>query len=93
MKEEEIDEGINVCCVIADSLRWDVFVDAEPNNILTLGKARKGYSVGNSTMTSIHGYLMNHPPIGIGRGFFVHGKPQEVHYKTVRERSRYGGLA
>lgn len=77
MKIEEIegDEAIkpNVCCVISDSLRWDIFVDANPVNILKLGKARKAYSIGSSTGPAMHGYLMNYPPIGIGRGLFVSG--------------------
>lgn len=77
MKIEEVEgsEAIkpNVCCVISDSLRWDVFVDANPVNILKLGAARKAYSIGNSTGTAMHGYLMNYPPIGIGRGLFVSG--------------------
>ena len=63
----------NVCCVIADSLRWDVFVTANPTNILKLGRARKVYSIANSTLPSLHGTLMNYPPIGIGKGLFVEG--------------------
>lgn len=81
MEEDEVG-GINVCCVIADSLRWDVFVEADPLNILQLGRARKAYSIGNSTSISMHGYLFNHPPIGVGRGFFVHGKPRKTRYET-----------
>jgi len=77
MEESEIDEGINVCCIIADSLRWDVFVDAKPANILKLGRAQKAYSIGNSTGTAMHGYLMNYPPIGIGKGLFIHGQAEE----------------
>ena len=85
MKQVEVenDEGIeapkpNVCCVIADSLRWDVFVTANPTNILKLGRARKVYSIANSTLPSLHGTLMNYPPIGIGKGFFVEGKTRDI---------------
>jgi len=81
MKESEVGK-VNVCCVISDSLRWDTFVDAEPLNILKLGKARKAYSVGCSTSTSMHGYLLNRPPIGVGNGFFVHGKPRRTRYES-----------
>jgi len=77
MYDTEIDKGINVCCVIADSLRWDVFMDAKPVNILKLGEAQKAYSISNSTAPAIHGYLMNYPPIGIGFGLFVQ-RPVEV---------------
>lgn len=78
MLESEIDEGINVCCVISDSLRWDTFVNSKPLNILKLGRARKAYSISNSTAPAMHGYLMNYPPIGVGKGFFVHGEPDGV---------------
>uniref|UniRef100_A0A6M3M8U0 Putative sulfatase n=1 Tax=viral metagenome TaxID=1070528 RepID=A0A6M3M8U0_9ZZZZ len=78
MQEAEIDKGINVCCVISDSLRWDVFVNSKPVNILKLGKVQKAHSIGNSTGTAMHGYLMNYPPIGIGKGLFVHGNPEHV---------------
>jgi len=67
------DEMPNICCVIADSLRWDVFVSSKPNNILTLGKAQKGYSVACSTLPSMTAYMMNYPPIGIGQGLFHQG--------------------
>ena len=77
MKQDEVegDEAVkpNVCCVIADSLRWDVFVTANPVNILKLGKARKVYSIANSTLPALHGFLMNYPPIGIGKALFVEG--------------------
>lgn len=86
MEESELKEAPNllpgqkpnVCCIIADSLRWDVFVDANPVNILKLGRAQKAYSIGNSTGTAMHGYLMNYPPIGVGRGLFVHSEAEEV---------------
>ena len=91
MLEEEVEEGINVCCVIADSLRWDVFVDSQPANILQLGKARKAYSIANSTLPAMHGYLMNYPPIGIGMGLFVHGKgnPETAKYRSWSEFRRW----
>jgi len=75
MLESEIDKGINICCVIADSLRWDVFVSAKPLNILKLGKGQKAYSISNSTIPAVHCYLMNDPPIGVGMVLFVHGDP------------------
>ena len=78
MKEAEVDEGVNVCCVIADSLRWDTFVNSKPLNILKLGRAQKAYSLANSTAPAMHGYFMNCPPIGVGKGFFVHGEPDGV---------------
>lgn len=85
MKQDEVEgseevEAIkpNVCCVIADSLRWDVFVTANPVNILKMGRARKVYSIGNSTLPAMHGFLMNYPPIGIGRALFVEGRTKEI---------------
>ena len=66
----------NVCCVIADSLRWDVFVSANPVNILKLGRARKAHSIANSTLPALTGFFMNYPPIGIGRGLFVEKSEQ-----------------
>ncbi|GAG33717.1 unnamed protein product, partial [marine sediment metagenome] len=33
----------------------------------------KAYSIANSTLPALHGFLMNTPPIGIGRGYFVDG--------------------
>lgn len=86
MNESEIDKGINVCCVIADSLRWDTFVAANPVNIMKLGRAQKAYSIGNSTGTAMHGYLMNYPPIGVGKGLFVHGKPEFSDVEAVKYR-------
>jgi len=71
MNEDDVKHGVNVCCVLADSLRWDTFVDADPLNILQLGEATPCYSCGNSTLPSIMATLMNYPPIGIGRGFFI----------------------
>ena len=68
----------NICCVIADSLRWDVFVTANAINILKMGRARKVYSIANSTLPAMHGYLMNYPPIGIGKALFVEGKTEEI---------------
>ena len=73
----------NICCVIADSLRWDVFISSNPINILKLGKARKAYSIGNSTGPTMHGYLMNYPPIGIGEGLFIEGKSHLQGEQTI----------
>jgi len=70
MLESEVGK-VNVCCVISDSLRWDVFVSSNPINILKLGKAQKAHSLSNSTIPAIHGYLMNYPPIGVGVGLFI----------------------
>lgn len=67
----------NLCCVLADALRWDVFAEANPTNILRLGRARKAYSCGNSTLPSVTAMLMNYPPIGVGRGYFVHSPKKE----------------
>ena len=82
MKQDEVegDEAVkpNVCCVIADSLRWDVFVTANPTNILRLGRVRKAYSIANSTLPALHGYFMNYPPIGIGKALFVEGEIREI---------------
>lgn len=78
MNQNDVKAGVNCCCILADSLRWDTFVHAKPLNILKLGKVQKAYSIGSGTIPAIHGYLMNHPPIGIGRGLFVHGDPDDV---------------
>ncbi|KKL51884.1 hypothetical protein LCGC14_2291020 [marine sediment metagenome] len=82
MKQHEVegDDAVkpNVCCVIADSLRWDVFVTANPTNILRLGRVRKAYSIANSTLPAMHGFLMNYPPIGIGKALFVEGETREI---------------
>ncbi len=82
MKQHEVegDDAVkpNVCCVIADSLRWDVFVTANPTNILRLGRAHKVYSIANSTLPAMHGFLMNYPPIGIGKALFVEGETEYV---------------
>jgi hypothetical protein len=67
------DETPNICCVIEDSLRWDVFVSSKPSNILALGQARKCYSIACSTLPSMTAYMMNYPPIGIGLGLFHQG--------------------
>lgn len=70
----ELDEAqYNICCIIEDSLRWDVFVSANPTNILKLGTAHKCYSVACSTLPSMTAYMMNYPPIGLGRGLFHQG--------------------
>lgn len=66
-----VDDRENVVAILADSLRWDVFADAKPQNLLALGTARKAYSFACCTLPSLIGYLMNYPPIGIGEGFFA----------------------
>jgi len=71
----------NICCVIADSLRWDVFVTSNPVNILKTGRAQKAYSIANSTLPALHGFLMNYPPIGVGRALFVEGETEEIPIK------------
>jgi len=78
MLEEEVKNSKpNLCCVLADALRWDVFAEANPLNILRLGRAKKAFSCGNSTLPSVTAMLMNYPPIGIGRGYFVHSPKKE----------------
>jgi len=67
------EETPNICCIISDSLRWDVFASADPQNILKFGTAHKCYSVACSTLPSMAAYMMNYPPIGIGKGLFHQG--------------------
>jgi len=63
----------NICLVVSDSLRWDVFVSANPTNILSLGRAKKVHSIACSTHPSMMAYMMNYPPIGVGLGLFHQG--------------------
>lgn len=71
----------NIACIIADSLRWETFAAAEPKNIIQLGTVRRVFSIASCTLPSIMSYLMNYPPIGIGRGFFHQGKWEWVEIK------------
>ncbi|MBU0847294.1 LTA synthase family protein [Patescibacteria group bacterium] len=78
MKEEDIENGVNVCCVIADSLRWDVFAESNPVNILNLDRVKKVYSFACCTLPSVTSYLMNYPPMQEGSGFFHEGRWDEL---------------
>lgn len=79
------DEVPNICCVISDSLRWDVFNSAKPRNIKALGEVRKAHSIACSTLPSMTAYMMNYPPIGIGYGLFHQGYDRGGTHSTIRE--------
>lgn len=77
MRDKAFKAKHNICAIIADSLRWDVFVEAKPVNIPRLGPVKKARSFACCTLPSIMGFLMNYPPIGVGRGFFHEGGFEE----------------
>jgi hypothetical protein len=67
------DKMYNICCVISDSLRWDIFKDSNPQNILQIGNGVPCHSIAGCTLPTMTAYMMNYPPIGIGRGLFHQG--------------------
>jgi hypothetical protein len=64
----------NVILIILDSLNWEAWVKADPQNITKeLGEVQKAHSPGCCTLPSLISYLSNYPPIGVGLGLFDKG--------------------
>lgn len=56
--------------VLLDSCRYDTFEEAQAPNMKSVGKLRKAHSIACFTPSSLLGYLMNFPPIGLDMGRF-----------------------
>ena len=56
--------------VLLDSCRYDAFEEAHAPHIKGVGKLRKAHSFSCFTLSSLLGYLMNFPPIGLDMGRF-----------------------
>lgn len=65
----------NRVLVVLDSLTWDAWTKANPQNIPQLlgTKAEKVFSPGCCTLPTLMSYLNNYPPIGVGYGLFDKG--------------------
>jgi membrane-anchored protein YejM (alkaline phosphatase superfamily) len=75
--------------ICLDSCRYDVFSNANTPNISKIGKLEKAYSFACFTPSSIVGYLMNFPPIGLNKGRIYPYKkwswlPKELHKDGYR---------
>ena len=54
--------------VCLDSCRYDTFEEAHAPNMKSVGKLRKAHSFACFTPSTLLGYLMNFPPIGLNMG-------------------------
>jgi membrane-anchored protein YejM (alkaline phosphatase superfamily) len=78
------DSKTDLFFICLDSCRYDVFTEAKTPNIESIGDLQRAYSFACFTPSSVLGYLMNFPPIGLNIGRIYPYKkwawlPKELH--------------